>query len=1055
MRVFGIVWIAVSVVVGLAGSAQAQAVGQILGVVTDATGAVLPKVTVTVSGTGLQQPVARSTMQDGAYTVPDVPIGTYVVSFELNGFKKAVRPDVVITTGFSATVNMKLELGPIGEQVEVAGAPSLVDTKRTTTGATITLDVMTNVPTARDPFQVMNLAPSVVLNGTADNNTFNVGGSAAGTVLTPMAFSQAGSPMWNLEGGSITDMAALGPPTFFNFDSFQEIQVITGGADVTVQASGVFINLVTKSGSNVVKGTGVVTFENSSMQAQNVTEAMFNGNTSGNAIGLSGNPIHRIDSVEGDVGGPIIRNRLWYWGAASNQDVNLSIGSFFNTALPGCNPPPSTFAQLTAVQACLENSRTILRNFNVKFNGQLTRTQRVQLLVQTAQNLNNNVNASATITPVATASAHGIGGVGPFQDPTYQLMHTWLPSDRLVVVSQLTYLRGGFINDFHDYPRCGSSTYARDAAGNDPTDPTCQWNIQEFQNATTGLWDRSSEAGSFQTQRDSWEAKSEATYFRPHLFGGDHALKFGVGWRRAPTLTFTHQGRDAAAIVQCENNANCGDMTTFVAPGTPGGGLVPSQALLFRDTYSNFDWHTYFGYVQDAFTRSRLTVTAGTRYDWQTSMLHSGCVQANVVEPALLPAQCQGTVDPHHPFHNFAPRASVTYDLTGRGTTAVHASFGMYYETETSLAEALNDLVGVTLAYNQNQANGACSPVPGASCWTDANHDGVIRASELIGLPSGPGLFVNGVYTASASAVDPNEVLGRTREGIGGLDHQLLPNVHVMFDFVYRYYDDAPAAYLATPTDTGPEAVAQNVAAVAQWQPHAFTDPNTGVMATYYTLCPGCPRLTGTRLLTNSRQYSVYKGTVLTLTKRLANRWQGTLSYNWNDPRVFTPVGSFSTNGATPGNPTGVQFQNGFTNGTLGWTVKAYGSAELPHGFTVGVNWNIEDGVVRSEVINGPGTVPSGTRPISYRTLAFEDLGSSRLPATSILDVNIAKTFPVGRQRLTFTLNCFNVFNANTVLSYTSDNASNNGVNGSIPSFNSMASIVPPRVFRIDARFSF
>src|SRR5579864_5372202 len=102
MRVFGIVWIAVSVVVGLAGSAQAQAVGQILGVVTDATGAVRPKVTVTVSGTGLQQPLIRSTTVDGAYTVPDVPIGTYVVAFELNGFKRPVRPNVLITLGFSA-----------------------------------------------------------------------------------------------------------------------------------------------------------------------------------------------------------------------------------------------------------------------------------------------------------------------------------------------------------------------------------------------------------------------------------------------------------------------------------------------------------------------------------------------------------------------------------------------------------------------------------------------------------------------------------------------------------------------------------------------------------------------------------------------------------------------------------------------------------------------------------------------------------------------------------------------------------------------------------------
>ncbi|HEY6357569.1 MAG TPA: carboxypeptidase regulatory-like domain-containing protein, partial [Vicinamibacterales bacterium] len=334
MRVFGIVGIAVSVVVSLAGSAEAQAVGQILGVVTDPTGAVLPKVAVTVSGTGLQQPVVRTTTTDGAYTVPDVPIGTYVVAFELNAFKKAVRPNVVITTGFSATVSMKLELGPVGEEVEVTGAPPLVDTKRTTTGATITLDVMTDVPTARDPFQAINLAPSVVLNGTAANNILNVGGSAAGTPLSPTAFSLVnGSPMWSLEGGSITDMTTLGPPTFFNFDSFQEIQVITGGADVTVQASGVYINLVTKSGSNVVKGTGDVTFENSSLQAQNVTEAMFRGNTSGTAIGLSGNPIHRIDTFDGDIGGPIIRNRLWYWGAASNQDVNLSIGSFFNTAL--------------------------------------------------------------------------------------------------------------------------------------------------------------------------------------------------------------------------------------------------------------------------------------------------------------------------------------------------------------------------------------------------------------------------------------------------------------------------------------------------------------------------------------------------------------------------------------------------------------------------------------------------------------------------------------------------------------------------------------------------
>src|SRR5579864_2597203 len=99
MRVFGIVGIAVGVIASFARPAEAQAVGQILGVVTDATGAVLPKVTVTVSGTGLQQPIVGSTSSNGAYTVPNVPIGTCVVAFDLSGFKKAVRPNVLITTG--------------------------------------------------------------------------------------------------------------------------------------------------------------------------------------------------------------------------------------------------------------------------------------------------------------------------------------------------------------------------------------------------------------------------------------------------------------------------------------------------------------------------------------------------------------------------------------------------------------------------------------------------------------------------------------------------------------------------------------------------------------------------------------------------------------------------------------------------------------------------------------------------------------------------------------------------------------------------------------------
>src|SRR5439155_6186414 len=159
--------------------------------------------------------------------------------------------------------------------------------KKTNTGETFTVETLNSVPTGRDPFQIANMAPAVTLSGV------NVGGAASNQQLTPAVYGTSSSVQWNLEGGNITDQASNGSALYYNFDSFQEIQVVTGGGDVSVQSSGLFINLVTKSGSNLFKGSTNVTFENAKMQGQNVTEALFNAGGS-NGTGLSGNPLHRI-----------------------------------------------------------------------------------------------------------------------------------------------------------------------------------------------------------------------------------------------------------------------------------------------------------------------------------------------------------------------------------------------------------------------------------------------------------------------------------------------------------------------------------------------------------------------------------------------------------------------------------------------------------------------------------------------------------------------------------------------------------------------------------------
>ena len=120
--------------------------------------------------------------------------------------------------------------------------------------------MLEKIPTARDPWQIVNMTPGVSLSG------YNVGGSQSGQQLTPSVRGSSASVQWNLEGGSITDLSSNSSSIYFNFDSFDQIQVMTGGGDVSVQSSGLAINLVTKSGSNVFKGTFNATYENDATQ---------------------------------------------------------------------------------------------------------------------------------------------------------------------------------------------------------------------------------------------------------------------------------------------------------------------------------------------------------------------------------------------------------------------------------------------------------------------------------------------------------------------------------------------------------------------------------------------------------------------------------------------------------------------------------------------------------------------------------------------------------------------------------------------------------------------
>jgi hypothetical protein len=980
------------------------------------------------------------------------------VTFELEGFKKAVRNGIIISSGFQAPVDQKLDVGNRTEEVMVSAAPPVVDTKKVTTGAVFTKDILENIPSARDPWQIINMTPGVQAG-------LNVGGSSSGQQVGLSSRGTGANVQWNLEGGSITDLSSNSSPSYFNFDSFEQIQVVNGGGDVSVQSSGLAINLVTKSGSNVFKGTAVATFENDKMQQNNVTRELFNAGTGGF---LSGNPLHKIFVASAEYGGPIKKNRLWFWAAGDRQDINTGVLNFFDgtkgdlcaTLLSaqknGTLSGVVTYEQLDGVVKCLQNDKTVIKDLQWKFNYQLNSSNKFQYLFQSDNKYRNRRGASANtaveaVTQQTSDFPKGVGYWG-LPLPTHSLTHTLIASDRLVFNSMFTYVHGGFFLDYQDVPDQGSCAQSRylgsSNLGDYARDGACLWNIQARRNQTTGFTDRSLLA-TYQTTRHSWEAKTDGTYFLTNTLGGDHSLKFGVGWRKNPIQTFSHYSGGARATMQCVGNSasKCGG-GVIVSAGAAEG-YVPRSAVLYRDQLLNNDWHTYNGYLQDSYSRGKFRINGGIRYDWQTSKYLGGCVPAGILRPDLLPSFCENAtdVDPTtgkkiQSFSNWSPRLSVTYDLFGNGKTSVHASYSYYFATKITLANSLGGLLSQpALTWGNNASSGACSS-PTRSCWNDANRDSVIQVNELINNPNSPNSRYNvitGIFLPSGNTVDPSAQIARTREVVAGIQHELISNLAVGVDYIYRKYDRGTRNY-----SLGYQPGSGNNLASLYTVEVPWTDATTGLSTSYFVVpsTTEVPSGLATITMTNPN-YQTYSGVDLTLNKRFSNRWQANVAVTLQTNPGYNPEYGFT-------NPTGLRFSDGAST-IARYLIKASGAYQMPWDIMLAGNLNINDGATRSLSITGPGTVDNGSNDdIDYTTLAFEKAGTTRFKPTELLDLNAQKVinFRGGKNRLKLTLDAFNVFNTNTILGYSSNNRSSKN-------FTAPNSIVPPRVFRIGASITF
>jgi carboxypeptidase family protein/TonB-dependent receptor-like protein len=276
--------------------------GTILGTITDASGAVLPGVTVTVKNTDTSQ--SRTIVSDaaGRYRMPLLPPGHYEVTAQIQGFQTMVRSGITVTVGQQAVVDAKMSLGNVSESITVEGAAPLVETTTGTISNVVTEQQLGSMPlNGRDVTQLVLLQPGVVMSRSSVSGS-NVG---QGTKIS-VAGSRPSQNLFTLDGTAYNDALNNTPASangvMTGVETIKEFRVVTNAMSAEYgRAGGGVFNVVTKSGTNDFSGSAFEFFRDEALDGKNYFD--------------DEKPDFRRNQFGGSFGGPVVKNRTFFFGS--------------------------------------------------------------------------------------------------------------------------------------------------------------------------------------------------------------------------------------------------------------------------------------------------------------------------------------------------------------------------------------------------------------------------------------------------------------------------------------------------------------------------------------------------------------------------------------------------------------------------------------------------------------------------------------------------------------------------------------------------------------------
>jgi hypothetical protein len=637
--------------------------GTLTGRLTDTQGLPVPGATVVVSGPQGSRPFVTDT--EGRFQAPFLPPGTSSLRAELQGFKAVEVSNIAVSLGQTTDIGVKMEVGGVAEVIEVTGSAAVIDLTSTTTGAVLSDELLHRVPVGRRFSDALYLAPGVSSAGSVGRANPSLSGSSGldnlyvidGVNVTNAGYGALGS--YSIIFGSLGN----GTP----FDFMQEVQVKTGGYEAEYgQATGGVVNVVTKSGTNQLRGSVFGYAQPKPLEAEWKTFQSLNGT------------VNTVDNARSDVGieggFPVLRDKVFFFGAVNpSWDTRTFIA-------------PDGFP-LVALGEVDRERRTL--SYSAKGTFQLSPSHRLD------------------------ASFFGDPSHGPAGPQRATAMESELLSDGNVsAFSELD--RFGGHNQTVRYDGVVSPTWLLEGSYARAYNVT-----EEF--PAVDIWrviDRTSvpnrEIGGIGFYEGNKGENQQWTVKSTHFLGA-HQIKAGLSYedidytqantRSGPTFT-APDGRQTAT----------GAEVTILSDVNFGRIYRVGRANFQTESVTSQKYWSFF--VQDSWkVGDRLTINPGLRYEDEA--LKGGLEELNTLDGQVL--------DEFRLKNNWAPRIGVVYDLLGNGRSRLYGNWGRFFARVPNdiAARVLSLNEGISRAdyfdanLTQPIPNGVATQVPGGSPVTN------------------------------------------------------------------------------------------------------------------------------------------------------------------------------------------------------------------------------------------------------------------------------------------------------------------------------------------------